>query len=107
LTTLLYTIIKMYQELQYQKNKLRTNLELLRHRKNENALLETVVEDYQRYDNHLKEQDKSHALQMDFIAKYIQDIIQTNNLTENGLANLKKDHDSILTIIKNIKNKLV
>jgi hypothetical protein len=97
----------MYQELQYQKAKLRSNLELLRQRKNENNLLETVVEDYQRYDKHLIDQDKTHALQMEFIAKYINDIIQTNELTETGLEKLKKDHDSILNVIDKIKNKLV
>jgi hypothetical protein len=97
----------MYQELQYQKLKLRSNLELLKQRKQENTLLEGVVQDYQRYDDHLKEQDKAHALEMDYIAKYIQDIIETNDLTEHGLSNLKKDHDSILDIIDKIKNKLV
>jgi hypothetical protein len=96
----------MYQELQYQKLKLRSNLELLRQRQNENTLLETVVADYQKYDKHLTEQDKAHALQMEFIASYINDIIQTNELTEKGLDNLKKNHDSILSVIEKIKNKL-
>jgi hypothetical protein len=96
----------MYQELQYQKSKLRSNLELLRHRKNENTLLETVVEDYKRYEKRITDQDKAHALQIEFIASYINDIIQTNELTEKGLDKLKKNHDSIIGVIDKIKNKL-
>lgn len=96
----------MYQELQYQKSKLRSNLDLLKQRTTENALLESVVQDYQAYETHLRKQDEAHAAQMEFIANYINDIIQTNELTEDGLAKVKNDHDAILKLMQKIKNKI-
>ena len=96
----------MYRELQYQKTKLRSNLEMLRQRTTENALLESVVKDYQTYEKHLNEQDEAHASQLQFISEYIHDIMETNELTEDGLIKVKKDHDVILKLMHEIKNKI-
>jgi len=101
------------EEIKYQKLKLKTNLELLRSRQNENHLLTSVVNDYLQYEDKLREkeellknQQEAHEVKMKFISDYIQDIMQTNDLTESGLNKLNYEHSKILKMIDTIKNKI-
>jgi len=98
------------QEVQYQKDKLRQNLEKLRERSRENALLTSVVEDYQRYeerlrmkDTQLHEQSTAHESHLQMLTAYIQDIMETNELTESGLNKLTHENQKILDQIRSIK----
>jgi hypothetical protein len=101
------------QEIEYQKSKLKTNLELLKSRQKENKLLTSVVNDYVQYESKLREkeellksQQEAYELKMKFIADYIQDLMQTNDLTESGLNKLNYEHSKILKMIDSIKNKI-
>jgi FtsZ-binding cell division protein ZapB len=100
------------QELEYQKDKLRKNLEELRERSRENALLSTVVKDYQRYEDRLRSKDEQLHIQgtayeqhLQMLTAYIQDIMETNELTESGLNKLTHENTRIWDMIQKIKNR--
>lgn len=98
------------QEVQYQKDKLRRNLEQLHERSKENALLTSVITDYQRYEERLRmkdvqlhEQSTAHDQHLKMLTSYIQDIMETNELTESGLNKLTHENQKILDQIQAIK----
>ena len=98
------------QEVQYQKDKLRQNLEKLRERSRENALLVNVVDDYQRYEERLRmkdmqlyEQGAAHEAHLHMLTAYIKDIMETNDLTESGLNKLTHENEKLLDKIRSIR----
>jgi len=95
------------QEVDYQKNKLRSNLEQLKVRASENNLLSSVVKEYEAFQTVIEEKDKKHTAELDFINVYIQDIIDTNELTESGLNKLTRENDKILQRMENIKSSII
>lgn len=84
------------EEIQYQRTKLKMNLQRLQERSQQNHLLTSVVKDYQTYEKHMREQDEDHYRQMVMIQTYLEDIMETNQLTESGLNQLNHEHDRIL-----------
>ena len=84
------------EEIRYQRNKLKMNLQRLEERSQQNSLLKSVVEDYKKYETHMKEQDEAHATQLLFIQQYLEDLMQTNQLTESGLNHLDYEQRRIL-----------
>lgn len=101
----------IYQkDLQYQKDKLKKNLEHLLERSKENALLSNVITDYQRYeerlrqkDQQLTEQSNAHEQHLKMLEAYVKDIMETNELTESGLNKLTHENNRILEEIQKIK----
>jgi len=99
------------KDLQYQKDKLYRNLEHLRERSKENALLTSVVADYQRYEERirlknkqLRDQSSAHEEHLRMLTAYIKDIMETNELTESGLNKLTYENNRILDEIQKIKS---
>ena len=84
------------EEIQYQRAKLKMNLQRLQERSQQNHLLTSVVKDYQTYEKHMREQDEDHYRQMVMIQTYLEDIMETNQLTESGLNQLNHEHNRIL-----------
>ena len=84
------------EEIQYQRNKLKMNLQRLQERSQQNHLLESVVKDYEKYEKHLRDQDEAHYKQMVMIQTYLEDIMETNQLTESGLNQLEHTHVNLL-----------
>jgi hypothetical protein len=102
------------QELQYQKDKLKRNLEHLRERSKENALLSSVIVDYQRYEERLRMKDQqmsdqksAHEQHLQMLDAYIQDIMETNDLTESGLNKLAYENNRILEEIQKLRTSSV
>lgn len=98
------------QDLQYQKDKLKKNLEHLLERSKENALLSNVITDYQRYeerlrqkDQQLTEQSNAHEQHLKMLEAYVKDIMETNELTESGLNKLTHENNRILEEIQKIR----
>jgi hypothetical protein len=91
------------EEIQYQRMKLKMNLERLQERSQQNHLLTSVVKDYQAYEKHMREQDEDHYRQMVMIQTYLEDIMETNQLTESGLNQLNHTHVGILKKIDEVK----
>ena len=98
------------EEVQYQKDKLKKNLEHLLERSKENALLSSVISDYQRYeerlrrkDQQLTEQSNAHEQHLKMLEAYVKDIMETNELTESGLNKLTHENNRILAEIQKIR----
>jgi uncharacterized short protein YbdD (DUF466 family) len=91
------------EEIQYQRNKLKMNLQRLQERSQQNHLLTSVVKDYQNYEKHMREQDEDHYRQMVMIQTYLEDIMETNELTESGLNQLNHAHIGILKQLDEVK----
>jgi hypothetical protein len=94
------------EEIRYQRRKLKMNLDSLRTRQGNNHLLGNIVNDYEKYYQHMKEQDKQHEKKMEFIANYIEDIMETNQLTETGLNQLEYENRRILSKLDRIRKKM-
>jgi hypothetical protein len=84
------------EEIRYQRNKLKMNLQRLEERSQENTLLKSVVEDYKKYETHMMKQDENHYNQLLYIQTYLEDIMETNQLTQSGLNQLDYEHSRIL-----------
>jgi len=98
------------QEVEYQQDKLRQNLEKIRERYKENKLLKGVLDDYQQFQERLRMKDvqlhenkTAHEQHLQMITAYIQDIMNTNELTETGLRKLDHEHKKILDQIRLLK----
>ena len=98
------------KDLEYQKDKLKRNLEHLLERSRENELLSGVIVDYQRYeerlrqkDQQLTEQSNAHEQHLKMLEAYVKDIMETNELTESGLNKLTHENDRILEEIQRIR----
>jgi chromosome segregation ATPase len=96
----------LHRELEYQKDKLRSKLEDLKERSGDNEKLGSVLSDYESMYQHMKKQDESHQSQLEFILKYIEDIKETRGLTEEGLAQIKHEQDTIFGRLQEIKQKI-
>jgi hypothetical protein len=101
----------IYQkDLQYQKDKLKKNLEHLVERSRENELLSGVIVDYQRYEERLRQKDQqlnqqsnAHEQHLKMLEAYVKDIMETNELTESGLNKLTHENNRILEEIQKIR----
>jgi len=91
------------EEIQYQRNKLKMNLQRLKERSQQNRLLESVVQDYEKYEKHLRDQDEAHYKQMVMIQTYLEDIMETNQLTESGLNHAEFENETILQKLRQVK----
>jgi hypothetical protein len=91
------------EEIQYQRNKLKMNLQRLQERSQQNHLLESVVKDYEKYEKHLRDQDEAHYKQMVMIQTYLEDIMETNQLTESGLNQVEHENENILNKLAQVK----
>lgn len=91
------------EEIRYQRNKLKMNLQRLQERSQQNVLLKSVIKDYEEYERHMKEQDNAHYRQLMFIQNYLEDIMETNELTESGLNHLEYEHNRILQKLDHAK----
>lgn len=91
------------EEIRYQRNKLKMNLDRLQERSKQNHLLTSIVKDYQDYEKHMKDQDDAHYKQLLFIQNYLEDLMETNQLTESGLNQLDYEHNRILKKLDQVK----
>ena len=92
------------EEIQYQRNKLKMNLQRLQERSQQNHLLTSVVKDYETYEKHMRDQDEAHYKQMVMIQTYLEDIMETNQLTESGLNQAEYENEKIITELDKVKS---
>lgn len=91
------------EEIRYQRNKFKMNLDRLQERSQQNHLLTSIVKDYKVYEKHMKDQDDAHHKQLLFIQNYLEDLMETNQLTESGLNQLDYEHNRILKKLDQVK----
>ena len=92
------------EEIQYQRNKLKMNLQRLQERSQQNHLLTSVVKDYESYEKHMRDQDEAHYKQMVMIQTYLEDIMETNQLTESGLNQAEYENEKIIKELDKVKS---
>ena len=92
------------EEIQYQRNKLKMNLQRLQERSQQNHLLTSVVKDYEAYEKHMRDQDEAHYKQMVMIQTYLEDIMETNQLTESGLNQAEYENEKIIKELDKVKS---
>ena len=92
--------------MEYHRMMLKMNMERLRERVITNHMLSSIVKDYEAYEEKIKEQEHEHQLQMKNISDYIEDLIDTNELTETGLNHAKYEQDRILKKLDEVKKSI-
>ena len=92
--------------MEYHRMMLKMNMERLRERVITNHMLSSIVKDYEAYEEKIKEQEHEHQLQMKYISDYIEDLIDTNELTETGLNHAKYEQDRILKKLDEVKKSI-
>jgi len=91
------------EEIRYQRNKLKMNLQRLEERSQQNRLLTSIVQDYKTYEKHMQDQDEAHYRQLVFLQNYLEDIMESNQLSESGLNQLDYEHNRILKQLDKVK----
>lgn len=71
-----------------------------------NQFLKTIYSDYKRYHEYIIREKEEQIAAMESLKDYIKDIIKTNQLTEEQIANAKKEQDYILKEMDNIRGDL-
>jgi hypothetical protein len=101
------------EELEHQKHQLKLNLENLKSRSNENQLLQKTLKDYEFFESRVREKEqqvqheaKKSEEHMQFILAYINNIMETNNLTETGINKLEYENRSIINLLDKVKEKV-
>jgi hypothetical protein len=72
----------------------------------ENEYLEMVRNDYRKYYNHIVKQKEDQINAMNYLNKYIDEIIVNGKLTDVDLENAKMEQDELIQEMGNIKGKL-
>ena len=74
--------------------------------KEDNDLLDYVLEDYKTYYNEKKNEKTNQYNSLDQLTQYLDDIALNEEIDHTTLVNLKKDQKDILKEMRLIKNKL-
>jgi len=96
----------MTPTMEYQRMMLKMNMERLRERAMTNQLLSSIVKDYEAYEKKLNDQYYQHENQMNYIAAYINDLMESNGLTESGLNQAKYEQVRILEKLEELKKAI-
>ena len=78
----------------------------LQHQVKENAFLEGVRKDYQRYHDYILKQKREQYQAMDLLKNYIDDLMISGELTEKDIENTRMEQEEILNEMNHIKKDL-
>jgi uncharacterized membrane-anchored protein YhcB (DUF1043 family) len=74
--------------------------------RNQNEFLEEVISDYGKYYGYIVEQKQEQMRALDMLNKYINDLIEKENMTSENLKDAKKEQKKIIYEMKKIKKGL-
>jgi hypothetical protein len=74
--------------------------------RNQNEFLEEVISDYGKYYGYIVEQKQEQMRALDMLNKYINDLIEKENMTSENLKDAKQEQKKIIYEIKKIKKGL-
>jgi hypothetical protein len=74
--------------------------------RNQNEFLEEVISDYGKYYGYIVEQKQEQMRALDMLNKYINDLIEKENMTSENLKDAKQEQKKIINKIKKIKKGL-
>lgn len=99
-------LIQIYEEIKNKKDLILKKKKDLSKKKNVNAYLEIVNNDYENYYNYILEQKKKELEAMSILNEYIDDLVNTDKLVDTQLKTAKRDQREILNEISKIKGEL-
>ena len=99
-------LIQIYEEIKNKKDLILKKKKDLSKKKNVNAYLEIVNNDYENYYNYILEQKKKELEAMSILNEYIDDLVNTDKLVDTQLKTAKRDQREILNEISKIKEEL-
>lgn len=99
-------LIQIYEEIKNKKDLILKKKKDLAKKKNVNAYLEIVNNDYENYYNYILEQKKKELEAMNILNEYIDDLVNTDQLVDTQLKTAKRDQKEILNEISKIKGEL-
>jgi hypothetical protein len=99
-------LIQIYEEIKNKKDLILKKKKDLSKKKNVNAYLEIVNNDYENYYNYILEQKKKELEAMNILNEYIDDLVNTDKLVDTQLKTAKRDQREILNEISKIKGEL-
>ena len=71
-----------------------------------NEYLQTVQQDYEKYYNHIVEEKQTQLRYMDYLTKYMEDIMREGKLREEDLIRAEWEQKKIIMEITKIKDEL-
>jgi hypothetical protein len=74
--------------------------------RNQNEFLEEVISDYGKYYGYIVEQKQEQMRALDMLNKYINDLIEKENMTSENLKDAKQEQKKIIYEMKKIKKGL-
>jgi hypothetical protein len=99
-------LIQIYEEIKNKKKLILKKKKDLAKKKNVNAYLEIVNNDYENYYNYILDQKKKELEAMNILNEYIDDLVNTDKLVDTQLKTAKRDQREILNEISKIKEEL-
>jgi len=97
---------RIEQQIQLKREMLLEKQKTLKRRLQENQYLEGVHSDYNKYYNYIKKQKEDQINHLNLLNQYLNDIIVNGKLTDEDIAQSKKEQDEILGTISTIKDEL-
>ena len=99
-------ITRIGHEIEHQKALMRKRFAGLKTTANENRLLSRVVDDYQRYYDHLRKQKEEQKEALRLVSEYLTDVAATSDLTKALLQEAKHDQTATLEEIEHIRKDI-
>ena len=99
-------MMRIGDEIDHQKTLLRERFLDLKHTTKENRLLGRVVDDYQRYYDHIRKQKEDQREALRLVSEYLTDVTATSQLTESLLREAKHDQTATLEEMEHIQKDI-
>jgi hypothetical protein len=99
-------LIQIYKEIKNKKEFILKKKKELAKKKDVNAYLEIVNNDYENYYKYILEQKQKELGAMNILNEYIEDLVHTDKLVNKQLKFAKRDQQEILNEIAKIKKEL-
>jgi hypothetical protein len=72
----------------------------------QNAFLEQVKNDYEKYNNYILKQKEDQIMALNLLNNYIKDLSNSGQLSENNIKDAKREQNKIKRELKTIKSGL-
>ena len=97
---------KLLTEIRERQQKLREEHKIIREKSKENAFLGTVLNDYNRYNDYIRDQAQKKYDALLKISNYLDGLIEQSDLVKENLESLKFDKHHILGKISEVRAEL-
>lgn len=99
-------LVEIERQIQLKRRFLLQRREQLNEASRENTFLNTVKEDYQKYQSYIMKQKEEQIRSMQILDQYLNDLIISGEMTTHDISQTKNDQKEILLEIDKIKREL-